>query len=103
MTTLVPMHYVEMTESNGQLVPRIAGTRIRVSEVVQMYVKHNTPIDWIVENFEVLSYAKIYAALAYYYDHPDEIDAELDKPEEVPEGAITTEQWMARIRERNEK
>lgn len=57
-------------------------------------------IDWIIENYEVLSYAKVYAALAYYYDHIGNIEAEINQPEIIPPSAIDSTQHLADIRAR---
>lgn len=99
MATLAPMNYIEITDSNGIQIPRITGTRIRVSEIVIMHLRNDSPIDWIVENFEVLDHAKVHAALAYYYSHQAEIDAEIDAPEDTS-GAMTLEDLKEKIRRR---
>jgi uncharacterized protein (DUF433 family) len=95
----VLMHYIEMTELEGQQIPRVAGTRMRVSHIVLMHIKGNTPIEWIVENYTGMDFAKVHAALAYYYDHQAEIEAEINSPEG---DGITREEFEAKIRERNE-
>jgi uncharacterized protein (DUF433 family) len=56
---------------------RIDGRRIGVSDVVNLYVRLGAPVEEIVESYE-LTPAQVYAALAYYYDHSEEIDAHLD-------------------------
>jgi uncharacterized protein (DUF433 family) len=104
MGILAPINHIEIVEKrDGRHIAHIAGTRFPVSMIVDLYVKGNNSIDWILESYGVLSHAKIYAALAYYYDHQDEIEAELNTPEEIPEGAVTSEEFKAKIRERNEK
>jgi uncharacterized protein (DUF433 family) len=54
--------------------PRIAGHRIGVHHVAHWHLREGQSIDHISEQFG-LSYAAIHAALAYYYDHREEIDA----------------------------
>jgi len=39
----------------------------------------------ILEAYPDLERAQIYAALAYYYDHPEEIEAELRADETAPD------------------
>lgn len=56
--------------------PVIAGTRITVHDIATMYVLNATPLEGIVANFPVTP-AQVYAALAYYYDHKLQIDAEI--------------------------
>jgi uncharacterized protein (DUF433 family) len=77
MASIVPLEMIEIEDRPEHKVTRIAGTRIRVAEIVQMHVYNNTPIDWIVENYEVLDYGRVHAALAYYYTHREQIEAEL--------------------------
>ena len=56
--------------------PRVAGTRICVSDVVLWTEQGRSP-DEIVADFPQLSLADVHAALAYYYDHRDEIDSQI--------------------------
>jgi uncharacterized protein (DUF433 family) len=55
---------------------RIEGTRIRVNNVVFLH-REGASDDKIREAYPDLTPAQIHAALAYYYDNPEEIDAEL--------------------------
>jgi uncharacterized protein (DUF433 family) len=54
--------------------PRIAGTRIRVMDVVAWHVYHKMPVDEILENFPQLTAGDVHAALAYYHDNREEIE-----------------------------
>jgi uncharacterized protein (DUF433 family) len=54
--------------------PRIAGRRISVQHVVTWHEQMGWSADYIASEFD-LSLADIYAALAYYYDHKEELDA----------------------------
>ena len=54
--------------------PRIAGTRIRVQDVYVWHELQGQSIDQIVSRFPQLTHADIYAALAYYWDHREELD-----------------------------
>ena len=51
-------------------------TRICVNNVVFLHKEGKTPKQILVE-YPDLSLAQVHAALAYHYDHVDEIDAEL--------------------------
>jgi uncharacterized protein (DUF433 family) len=53
--------------------PRIAGRRIGVHEIAALHLRHGAALDDLASNYN-LSPAQIHAALAYYYDHRDEID-----------------------------
>ncbi|KAB2864602.1 MAG: DUF433 domain-containing protein [Anaerolineae bacterium] len=82
---------IEITEEQGRRIPRIAGTRIRVSEVVMMHLRNHSSIEWILGNYEVLDHAKIYAALAYYYQHQAEMDAEMETPVDTADGVLLSD------------
>jgi hypothetical protein len=50
-----------------------------VVEVVLDRLAHHWDADEIQRQHPYLSLAQIYAALAYYHDHQDEIDREIDE------------------------
>jgi uncharacterized protein (DUF433 family) len=54
--------------------PIIAGTRIRVTDVVASHLHRGHNPDELAVNFN-LDLGQVYAALAYYYQHKAEIDA----------------------------
>ena len=53
--------------------PRIAGSRIRVQDIVVWHEVHGLSADEIVSQFPGLTLADVYAALTYYHDHREEI------------------------------
>ena len=57
----------------------IAGTRTKVVEVVLDRIAHHWDADEMQRQHPHLSLAQIYAALAYYHDHQDEIEREIDE------------------------
>jgi len=61
--------------------PRIAGTRIRVSQIVLM-TEQGMSADEIAANLPHLSLSQVYAALSYYHDHRAQIDAEIREADE---------------------
>ncbi len=84
---------------------RIEGRRIAVSDVVNLHIRLRTPIDEIAEVYN-LTLAQVYAALAYYYDHQDEIDSYLDRlyksgKEEADEEAIARKRTELEARHPN--
>jgi len=58
--------------------PRIAGHRIRVQDVAIGYESLGMSADEIVSEHPGITLADVYAALAYYYDHRDEIRRDID-------------------------
>lgn len=51
----------------------IAGTRIRVQDIYVWHERQGQSPDEIVSQFKQLTLADVYAALAYFWDHRDEI------------------------------
>lgn len=63
--------------------PRIAGHRIRVSDVVVLHERRGLSADEIVSFYPSLTLADIHAALAYYFDHREQIQAEILEDREL--------------------
>ena len=68
--------YIEITPGTCGGKPRIAGTRIRVQDIVIMTEQGKSP-DEIIAGYPHLTLAGIYAALAYYHDNQAEIDQQI--------------------------
>jgi uncharacterized protein (DUF433 family) len=68
--------------------PCIAGTRVRVMDVVGAY-QAGVPDEQLQDYFSSrpLTLSEIHAALAYYYDHQEEIDAAFAEDEEAGQQA----------------
>lgn len=73
----MPTVVIEHIEIDDRGTARIAGTRMRVINIVCDTMNGLTPAQ-IQEGYPDLSLAQIHAALAYYYDHKQEIDAKID-------------------------
>jgi uncharacterized protein (DUF433 family) len=58
--------------------PIIAGTTLRVQDIVAGYLYKGYSADDLVMHYPQISLAQVHAALAYYYAHKDEIDAQLE-------------------------
>ncbi|XGV98518.1 MAG: DUF433 domain-containing protein [Leptolyngbya sp. BL-A-14] len=56
--------------------PRIAATRFSVQQVAVLY-KQGLSAEAIVQEYEFLNLAQVYAALAYYHANQQEIEAYL--------------------------
>lgn len=63
----------------------IAGHRIRVMDIVVWYEMRGYRPEQIVDLFPGISLADVYAALAYYFDNREEIEAEFRKDDETDE------------------
>lgn len=72
MDIVTTQHIVISPEVAGGK-PRIAGHRITVQNVVIWHERMGLSADEIASHYG-LSLADVYAALAYYYDHRQEID-----------------------------
>ncbi len=75
MSSITTTH-IEMDE-NG--VAWIDGTRIKVIEVAIDKIVHGSSPEEIHFQYPHLSLAQIHAALAYYYDHQMELDADIKR------------------------
>jgi uncharacterized protein (DUF433 family) len=82
MDALVEKSHIESTPGTCGGAPRIAGTRIRVSQIVLLHEAGSSP-DQIVTSYPHLKLADVYAALAYYHDHREAIDAEIRQDEAI--------------------
>lgn len=54
----------------------IAGRRVSVEHVVVWHLRESQPIEEIARKYD-LSPASIHAAIAYYYDHRDQLDRKM--------------------------
>ncbi len=72
----VERQHVEITPGTCGGKPHIAGHRVRVQDVVIWTEQGQSP-DQIVANIPSITIADVYAALAFYHDHRDQIDADI--------------------------
>ena len=70
--------HIEITPGISGGKPRIAGHRITVHNIVVWHERLGRSVDEIAAEYD-LSLADVYAALAYYFDHREAIDQELDE------------------------
>ena len=63
--------------------PRIAGHRIRVQDIVIWHERLGYSPDEIVSRYPQLTLADVYAALAYYHDHRNEIEEHIQEGVEL--------------------
>ena len=75
MATVLTEHIISTPDVFGGK-PRIAGHRIRVLDIVAWHEKRGLSPDEIVVMYPGLTLSDVHAALAYYFDHRTEIEAE---------------------------
>lgn len=73
--------------------PRIDGTRVTVRSVAVCYKQGLMPEE-IVQQYEHLTIAQIYAALTYYHANRDEIEADIKAENEFYEEALKAQQQL---------
>lgn len=80
---------------NGR--PYIIGTTVTVADVAIVKIYHGQDADGIAGWFD-LSLPQVYAALAYYYDHKEEMDeqirAQIQRARELKENQIGSRHRM---------
>lgn len=87
-------HIVRKPRICGGL-PHINGTRIRVMDVVALHERGLSPAE-ILDSLEHLTLAQVHSALAYYYDHEDEIEREFEQARRFAEKFRTKHPDMVR-------
>ncbi len=58
-------------------VPVLTGTRTKVVEIVLDHLAHGADADEIRRHHTYLTLGQIHSALAYYYDHQEEVDRDI--------------------------
>ena len=76
LDTVLECH-IEITPGMRGGKPRLAGTRITVDDVVVMHLRLGQSLPEIAGRYD-LDPAAVHAAMAYYYDHRDEIDRSIE-------------------------
>src|SRR5574341_232700 len=87
MTTI---HAIETIISDPDIrggQPIIAGTTIRVADLVASHIYRGQSPEELAANF-ALNLGQVHAALAYYYQHKSEIDARMRQDAENAEGLL---------------
>lgn len=72
--TIVAYPHIEHS-SSGE--PVLAGSQTKVLEIALDRIAHHWDADEIQRQHPHLELAQIHAALTYYYDHQDELDARI--------------------------
>ncbi len=83
MNQTVATHIELRTNRNGQPRAFIEGTRVRVQDIYGLSQIQGLSPERIVEELPHLTLGQVHAALAYFYDHPDDIYQELRESQEA--------------------
>ena len=73
--------HIEITPGVCGGKPRIAGHRIKVQDIVIWHEKLGMSPDEIVSNYPTIDLSDVYAALAYYHDHFEDIRQHIQEDE----------------------
>jgi uncharacterized protein (DUF433 family) len=79
-----PAAEAALLKEDSQGVIRVAGTRVPLERVVLEWKAGASP-EGIAESFPILELADIYAAIAYYLRHRQEVEAYIGRAEEEAE------------------
>jgi uncharacterized protein (DUF433 family) len=64
---------------NEEYVPMISGTTMKVVELVEEHLAYGWSPEELHFQHPYLSLGQVYSALAYYWDHREEIDADIER------------------------
>src|SRR5947207_3217910 len=85
MTVEVTYPHLETIAGSPARLKRLP--RVRVSQIVTDYRNHGWSAEEICLHYPHLKPAEVHAAMAYYFDHQAEMDAELDEEQRLGEAA----------------
>jgi uncharacterized protein (DUF433 family) len=74
--TTTEYKYIQLDERN---VPIIAGTTMKVVELITSVKAYGWTPEELHANYPHVSLSKIHSALAYYWDHKEELDADIER------------------------
>jgi uncharacterized protein (DUF433 family) len=82
MSGMEAIQHIESVPGKCGGKPCIAGTRIRVWDIHVWHNLRSQTAEQIVADFPQLSLADVHAALAYYFDHQEQIDRQMKEADE---------------------
>lgn len=80
--TTVDYPHISLNSAN---VPILAGTTMKVVELVLSHLAHGWDAEDLHREFPYLSMGQIHCALGYYYDHQAEIDQDIEDRQKLAE------------------
>jgi hypothetical protein len=93
------LQYPHILEETGQSARLERWPRVRVAQIVMDHVAHSWTADDIARQYPHLSLSEIHSALAYYFDHQDQIDTEIrEELHRANEGAAAARRSPLAIR-----
>ncbi len=81
MPSLVTSKHIQITPGICGGKPRIAGHRIKVSDIVIWHERMGMSPDEIIFHHPTITLADVYASLSYYHDHREEIRQQIEDGE----------------------
>ncbi len=72
--------HIEITPGVAGGKPRIAGRRITVQDIALWHERLGRSADEIATEYDLML-SDVYAALAYYFDHREDIDQQIERDE----------------------
>lgn len=75
--------HIEKIEGDSARLQRLP--RIRVAQIAMDYLNHGWSADEIVIHYPHLRPAEVHSAMAYYFDHQEEIDGEIGEEQRLIE------------------
>jgi uncharacterized protein (DUF433 family) len=81
----VDLAYAHIEKIEGQPAHLLGTPRVRVAQIVMDYLAYGWSVEEMCRQHSYLSLAEAHAAMAYYFDHQEEIDEEIQS--EVQEAA----------------
>lgn len=82
MEPVIDKHIEKRPTRGGDQRAYVAGTRVRVQDVAAEHELHGLTPEQIVREHPSMSLAQVHAALAYYFDHREEIRGQMKRDEE---------------------
>ena len=82
MEPIITHHIEKRRGRSGEERAYVSGTRVRVQDIASEHEVHGLTPEEIAREHPQLSLAQVHAALAYYFDHRDEIQRQMKQDEE---------------------
>ena len=92
METVISLNLITTNPQVRGGKPCIAGTSLRVSDVVLAYLFHNQTPNEIAAGYEV-SLSSVHAALAYYYEHKSAVDEDIRQ--QIEAARLLKDEWIS--------
>jgi hypothetical protein len=77
MIMAIELTYPHIEKSEGQSARLRRFPRIRVAHIAMDYIEHGWSVDEMCRQHPYLMPAEAHAAMAYYFDHKDEVEEEI--------------------------